>query len=129
VKKMKKALSKKPKEIKELAKYLSGHKLTFEIKKNSITIRNESGDWLLGFTGKIDAKNMKVVEECKGCNSEARIKEKEELQKSKTNLLDEVCKLKTDLQTQQKDLESREKKVKEREKEIQDSLHTLCKKE
>lgn len=116
--KMKKALKPKPKVIKELAKYLSGHKLTFEIKRDSITIRNESGEWMLGFTGKIDAKSIKVVEECKNCNSEARLK-----------MMDEVCKIKTKLQTKEKEVEVREKKLKEREVELQEALHKLCKKE
>ena len=80
-KKIKKVIDGRAKTIKDFAKYVSEGEVEVQIKKKSVSFylkdkdNKDPPEFLFGLTGTIKAENLKVVENCTRCNSEARKKE------------------------------------------------------
>ena len=79
-KKIKKVLDGRAKTIKDFAKYVSEGEVEVLVKKKSVSFfLKDKGkaetEFLFGLTGTIKAEQLKVVENCTRCNSEARKKE------------------------------------------------------
>jgi hypothetical protein len=119
-KKIKKVIDGRAKTIKDFAKYVSEGEVEVLIKKKSISfyLKDKSNksppEFLFGLTGTIKAENLKVVENCTRCNSEARKKELDKVEEMlKANKL-----VGENLMAEAKKLQEKDKDLAQREKEL-----------
>jgi hypothetical protein len=112
MKKVQDALAGRTTTIKEFAKLVSEGEVEVQVKKKSISFylknaKDNTLEFLFGLTGTIKAENIKTVENCVRCNSEARKKELEE----KTTMENDYNKFRKEIADKEKDLAQREKEL------------------